>query len=61
MSKRRPFGDGRVRRRADGRWEDRIAIGHKENGAPLFRHVYAKTQKARMDKLRQNIERCRIR
>ena len=45
MAKRRPAGDGMVRRRDDGRWEGRIVIGHRENGEPLFRHVYAKTQK----------------
>ena len=56
MAKRRPAGDGMVRRRDDGRWEGRIVIGHKENGEPLFRHVYAKTQKALLDKLHQNIE-----
>ena len=56
MAKRRPSGDGMVRRRDDGRWEGRIVIGHRENGEPLFRHVYAKTQKALLDKLHQNIE-----
>ena len=56
MSKRRPVGDGMVRKRDDGRWEGRIVIGHRENGEPLFRHVYAKTQKALLDKLHQNIE-----
>ena len=56
MAKRRPAGDGMVRRRDDGRWEGRIVIGHKENGEPLFRHIYAKTQKALLDKLHQNIE-----
>ncbi len=56
MAKRRPAGDGMVRRRDDGRWEGRIVIGHQENGEPLFRHVYAKTQKALLDKLHQNIE-----
>ena len=56
MSKRRPAGDGMVRKRDDGRWEGRIVIGHKENGEPLFRHVYAKTQKTLLDKLHQNIE-----
>ena len=30
MSKRRPVGDGMVRKREDGRWEGRIVIGHKE-------------------------------
>jgi len=56
MAKRRPSGDGMVRKREDGRWEGRIVIGHKENGDPLFRHVYAKTQKELLDKLHQNIE-----
>ena len=56
MAKRRPAGDGMVRKREDGRWEGRIVIGHKENGEPLFRHIYAKTQKALLDKLHQNIE-----
>ena len=56
MAKRRPAGDGMVRKRDDGRWEGRIVIGHRENGEPLFRHVYAKTQKALLDKLHQNIE-----
>ena len=41
MAKRRPAGDGMVRKRDDGRWEGRIVIGHRENGEPLFRHVYA--------------------
>ena len=29
MAKRRPSGDGMVRKREDGRWEGRIVIGHK--------------------------------
>ena len=55
MSKRRPSGDGMVRKREDGRWEGRIVIGHKENGAPIFRYIYASTQKELTAKLRQNI------
>ena len=31
MGRRRPSGDGMVRKREDGRWEGRIVIGHKEN------------------------------
>lgn len=45
MGKRRPSGDGMVRKREDGRWEGRIVIGHKDNGEPIFRYVSAKTQK----------------
>ena len=40
MAKRRPAGDGMVRKRDDGRWEGRIVIGHRENGEPLFRWQY---------------------
>ena len=45
MAKRRPSGDGMVRKREDGRWEGRIVIGHKENGDSIFRYIYADTQK----------------
>ena len=30
MAKRRPSGDGMVRKREDGRWEGRIVVGHKK-------------------------------
>ncbi len=56
MAKRRPSGDGMVRKRDDGRWEGRIVVGHKENGDPIFRYVYADTQKELTAKLRQSIE-----
>ena len=56
MAKRRPSGDGMVRKREDGRWEGRIVVGHKENGDSIFRYVYADTQKELTAKLRQNID-----
>ena len=56
MAKRRPSGDGMVRKREDGRWEGRIVVGHKENGDSIFRYVYADTQKELTTKLRQNID-----
>ena len=55
MAKRRPSGDGMVRRRDDGRWEGRIVVGHKENGDSIFRYIYADTQKELTVKLHQNI------
>ena len=55
MAKRRPSGDGMVRKRDDGRWEGRIVVGHKENGSSIFRYVYADTQKELTNKLHQNI------
>ena len=55
MAKRRPSGDGMVRKREDGRWEGRIVIGHKENGDSIFRYIYADTQKELTTKLRHNI------
>lgn len=56
MAKRRPDGDGLVRKRSDGRWEGRIVVGHKEDGKPIYRSVFAKTQKELMDKLHDNLE-----
>ena len=56
MGKRRPSGDGMVRKREDGRWEGRIVIGHKENGSSIFRYIYADIQKELTAKLRQNID-----
>ena len=56
MAKRRPSGDGMVRKREDGRWEGRIVVGHKDNGDPIFRYIYADTQKKLTAKLRQNID-----
>ena len=56
MAKRRPAGDGLVRKRADGRWEGRIVVGHKEDGSPIFRSVFAHTQKEVMRKLHSQIE-----
>ena len=56
MAKRRPSGDGMVRKREDGRWEGRIVVGHKKNGEPIFRYVLAKTQKELLDKLHRDLE-----
>ena len=56
MGKRRPSGDGMVRKREDGRWEGRIVVGHKESGDSIFRYIYADNQKELTAKLRQNID-----
>ena len=56
MAKRRPNGDGMVRKRGDGRWEGRIVVGHKNNGKPIYRYALAKTQKELTEKLHTLIE-----
>jgi len=56
MSKRRPSGDGMVRKRADGRWEGRIVVGHKNDGRPIFKSAFGKSQKEVMQKLHQLID-----
>lgn len=56
MAKRRPQGDGMVRKRSDGRWEARIVIGHKNDGTPMHKSVFGKTQKETLDKLHRAIE-----
>ena len=55
MAKRRPSGDGMVRKRDDGRWEGCIVVGHKENGQPIFHYALARTQKKLLDKLHRDI------
>ena len=56
MAKRRPSGDGMVRKRDDGRSEGRIVVGHKNNGEPIYRYVLAKTQSELTQKLHDKIE-----
>lgn len=59
MAKRRPSGEGMIRQKEKGEWEGRIVVGHKENGNPIFRYVYAKTQKELIDKLHHRIDEFR--
>ncbi len=56
MARRRPSGDGMVRKRDDGRWEGRIVVGHKNNGKLIYRYVLAKTQAELVQKLHDKIE-----
>lgn len=53
MGKRRPNGDGLVRKREDGRWEGRIVAGHKKDGKPIYRSVFAEKQGDLMPKLHE--------
>ena len=59
MAKRRPNGEGMIRQKKKGQWEGRVVVGHKENGNPIFRYVYAKTQKELLDKLHYKIDEFR--
>lgn len=59
MAKRRPSGEGMIRQKKKGQWEGRIVVGHKENGDPIFRYVYAKTQKELIAKLHYKIDEFR--
>ncbi len=53
MPKKRPNGDGLVRKREDGRWEGRIVAGHKKDGSPIYRAVFAEKQSELMPKLQE--------
>ena len=55
-NKRRPQGDGTIRKRSDGRWEARIIVGHKNDGSPMYKSAFAKTQKSALKELHQLIE-----
>lgn len=56
MAGRRPSGDGMIRQKKKGLWEGRITVGHKNDGTPIFRYVYGKTQKEALEKMHQRIE-----
>ena len=56
MARRRPSGDGMVRKRPDGRWEGRLVVGHKADGSSIFRYLYADNQKELTARLRQEID-----
>lgn len=56
MAKRRPNGDGTIRKRTDGRWEGRVIIGHKDDKTPLMKTFTSKTQKALLDKMHRAID-----
>jgi len=55
-NKRRPQGDGTIRKRSDGRWEGRIIIGHKNDGTPMYKSVFGKTQKSTLKQLHQLLD-----
>ena len=55
-NRRRPQGDGMIRKRSDGRWEGRIIIGHKNDGAPMYKSVFGKTQKATLEQLHKLLD-----
>ena len=55
-NKRRPQGDGSIRKRKDGRWECRIVIGHKKDGSPMRKSLFGKTQKEALKLLHQMID-----
>ena len=55
-NKRRPQGDGTIRKRSDGRWESRIIIGHKNDGSPMYKSAFAKTQKSALKQLHQLLD-----
>ena len=50
MATRRSKGEGMIRKK-DGRWEGRIVVGHKDDDSPIFRYIYAKTQKELTEKM----------
>lgn len=44
MAKKRANGEGNIRKRKDGRWEDRYTAGHgPETGKQIFKNVLCKT------------------
>ena len=56
MPRRRPNGDGMVRKREDGRWEGRYTAGHDpRTGKRITKNVLGKTQAEVREKLKTAI------
>ena len=53
MSKRRGNGEGTLQHRADGRWSITFFAGYQDNGKPLRKTVYGKTQQEALEKGRK--------
>ena len=57
MAKKRANGEGSIRKRSDGRWEDRYTAGYDpETGKRITKNVLAKTQAEVKEKLAKAIE-----
>ena len=57
MPGRRARGEGSIRKRLDGRWEDRYTAGRDdETGKLIYKSVLAKTQTECKRKLREVLE-----
>ena len=57
MAKKRANGEGSIRKRKDGRWEDRYTAGRDpETGKQIFKNVLGKTQAEVKEKLKAAIE-----
>ena len=57
MAKRRPNGEGNIRKRKDGRWEGRFTAGHDpKTGKAIIKNVLAATQNEVKIKLRKEQE-----
>lgn len=57
MAKRRANGEGNIRKRKDGRWEDRYTVGRDpESGKVIYKNVLGKTQAEVKEKLASALE-----
>ena len=53
MSKKRGNGEGTLQHRADGRWSVTFFSGYQDNGKPLRKTAYGKTQQEAIEKGRK--------
>jgi hypothetical protein len=52
VARRRGAGEGSVWQRSDGRWEARLDLG-LDDGRRRYKAIYGKTQRAAIDRLRE--------
>ena len=58
MTKRRPNGEGSIRRRKDGRWEGRYTAGYDDNGKRIIKNVLGRSQGEVKEKLKAATEKA---
>lgn len=59
MARRRANGEGSIRKRIDGSWEERITIGYDPFGKQVMKSVYGRTQrdvKEKLERLKDDLE-----
>ena len=57
MARKRPNGEGSIRKRLNGLWEFQVMVGYQEDGRRKMKSFYARTQREAIEKGKNYLER----